>query len=165
MKARMIKGDEFHSFRHLPLPTPLKILGDTDFSYQAHTTQLNPFILWHQNVEKPQAIASGFSEPRRKPDKFGSKLEQGCPQPKCWALETSHPTCQAGQLGQPGWKQLSSSRVWSPFGRQWSQWLWPKEGVPGLAESPALTRAPTQASVSLLLPRACLMSSNDSCSQ
>jgi len=38
-----------------------------------------------------------FSEPGRKLDKLGSKLERGSLQ-----LETSHPTCQAGQLRKPG---------------------------------------------------------------
>ena len=118
---------------------------------------------------KKHAIASGFSEPGRKPDKFGSKLVWGCPQLKCWALETSHPTCQAGQLRQPGWKQQSSSRVWSPFGHQWNQWPWPKERAPGLAESASSYAHPNTCfgatSAPESMPFESVMKCCDSCSQ
>lgn len=116
MKPRMIKEDTFRSFGHTPFPTSLKYL-----KIQISSTQLKPSILQHWKCKKPrlQHVASlNLGGSRRN---LALKLVWGCPQLQCWALDTSHPTCQTGHLRCPGWKKQSLSHIWSPFKCQWKQ--------------------------------------------
>lgn len=168
MKPRVAKENAFHSFRHLPVPTPLRILEDTDFIYQIHTTQLNPFISWHQNVKKTRYsiwLLWTWEEAGQIWLQTGVRLSSA-EMPSTGNLP---PNCQAGQLRQPGWKQQSSSRVWSPFGHQWNQWPWPKERAPGLAESASSYAHPNTCfgatSAPESVPFESVMKCCDSCSQ